>query len=775
MKRKIFCVILTLALGVALAAPAMASQPVLTQIPADADGQYIYHEDIGWIQFYDMATDEISYIIPSTGAVIGHIAGIQNGYALVGDHGPYGLMTGNGTQIVPALYDGFSAEGGSFLKNGLILAEKQAENYDTAYTLYKSDGMVLAEAAPYIAELTSDLAAVYAADSAWIVNGAGAKVGSDYDDVSLSFSDGLCRVTSGGRDMYIDSAGKVVLTPADAQDCGDFHDGLASASRGGKYGYIDKTGAFAIQPVYTSVSDFSHGLARATRADGLVSLIDTKGTALYTGDFAELTPLTGTLVKAVNRAGQCGVYSTAAAALVVPVSFSDVKIAADGILAVEAQDPATLAAKYGLYNYSGVRLTAAEYDAVLELAPGLVEVTRFGALDEIYSGVFNASGPVIQVTEGLSMYETDGVIVAYSMLSDSGCGAFDLRGNVILPMSYSSVTSLGSVLVCDAGGTAALYDLQGRKLSADYGSIRSFSNGLACVSVGDKYGYIDRTGKLVIPASYTEASNFSDGCAAVSTADGKWGVIDTKGTFTQFAGSYTFVEGFLGGVAVASNGDGYFGLLDTAGNTVLDFKYANIVCADTCGRWFVLTDPSGAKWVYENGKVRDLTFTDLDQAWMKTPVEYVYSHGRLMQGINAGATAFNPHGTVDLGTTLTVIARILGQDTTPLPGENWYDAGWSWGARYGLTAGKTPTSTVTRQELVYMLWVARRGEGNLPENAALFDDYGQVAEGYRNAVNWAVSERILQGSGGNRLNPNGTLTRAELAAFIQRTCQAGIE
>ncbi len=52
--------------------------------------------------------------------------------------------------------------------------------------------------------------------------------------------------------------------------------------------------------------------------------------------------------------------------------------------------------------------------------------------------------------------------------------------------------------------------------------------GLANVTVGDLVGYIDTTGKLVIPAIYTDVQGFYEGLSAVSLAD-KWGYVNTAG------------------------------------------------------------------------------------------------------------------------------------------------------------------------------------------------------------------------------------------------------
>ena len=60
---------------------------------------------------------------------------------------------------------------------------------------------------------------------------------------------------------------------------------------------------------------------------------------------------------------------------------------------------------------------------------------------------------------------------------------------------------------------------------------QTFSDGLACVKLNNKYGFINTTGDLVIPYNYDKAYSFADGMAAVSV-NGKWGFINRSGSMT---------------------------------------------------------------------------------------------------------------------------------------------------------------------------------------------------------------------------------------------------
>lgn len=61
-----------------------------------------------------------------------------------------------------------------------------------------------------------------------------------------------------------------------------------------------------------------------------------------------------------------------------------------------------------------------------------------------------------------------------------------------------------------------------------YDGAGPFSNGLARVKKGIKWGYIDSTGSVIIPIKYNEVENFSDGIARVRLGQ-KWGLMDVTG------------------------------------------------------------------------------------------------------------------------------------------------------------------------------------------------------------------------------------------------------
>ena len=100
-------------------------------------------------------------------------------------------------------------------------------------------------------------------------------------------------------------------------------------------------------------------------------------------------------------------------------------------------------------------------------------------------------------------------------------------------------------------------------------------------SENDKWGYKDKNGKIVIPAKYDFAYNFSEGLAAVEI-NGKYGFINHKGDMViqpKYDSTYKFYKGF----ATVKVNDRY-GLINKAGKTVLPVKYDWIYFTEGMGR-----------------------------------------------------------------------------------------------------------------------------------------------------------------------------------------------
>ena len=103
-----------------------------------------------------------------------------------------------------------------------------------------------------------------------------------------------------------------------------------------------------------------------------------------------------------------------------------------------------------------------------------------------------------------------------------------------------------------------------------YKDYYGFSDGLVAVELNDKFGFIDKTGREVIPFKYDGARTFSEGFARVRLKN-KYGYIDTTGKEVIHC-KYNWAEKFKDGFARVILNDKY-GFIDKTGKEICPCKY----------------------------------------------------------------------------------------------------------------------------------------------------------------------------------------------------------
>ena len=174
-------------------------------------------------------------------------------------------------------------------------------------------------------------------------------------------------------------------------------------------------------------------------------------------------------------------------------------------------------------------------------------------------------------------------------------------------------------------------------------------------------------------------------------------------------------------------------------------------------------------------------FTDISEKdWFYGDVMFVYENG-LMLGTSK--TLFSPHGTAMRGMMATILWRMEG---SPVPkGKNsftdveagkWYADAITWTAENGIFAGYGkdkfgPDDPITREQLaaIFYRYTDYKGydltvKGDLDK----FKDADKITDYAKTAMQWAVGSGLVKGKSGNLLDPQGTATRAEIAAMLHR-------
>ncbi len=102
------------------------------------------------------------------------------------------------------------------------------------------------------------------------------------------FSDGLAKVSIGEKFGFIDTSGKLVISPQDTW-ISDFHEGLAVTSTNEnnnfRLGYVDKTGKITIPLKFKQAGEFSEGLANVMFENGKYGYIDISGKTVIEPQF----------------------------------------------------------------------------------------------------------------------------------------------------------------------------------------------------------------------------------------------------------------------------------------------------------------------------------------------------------------------------------------------------------------------------------------------------------------------------------------------------------
>lgn len=150
--------------------------------------------------------------------------------------------------------------------------------------------------------------------------------------------------------------------------------------------------------------------------------------------------------------------------------------------------------------------------------------------------------------------------------------AFDeLRKDVSDPSS-KELPDMGSAhdLHVRIGDKWGILTANGEQLAeVKFDSVGVFHDGLAVVKAAERYGYIDRSGAIVIPIQWMAAYDFSEGLAALRVDKKHFQFINTAGTVVIKSKKYDSVGRFRNGVCRVVKG-GKVKWIDTKGKELKD-------------------------------------------------------------------------------------------------------------------------------------------------------------------------------------------------------------
>lgn len=309
---------------------------------------------------------------------------------------------------------------------------------------------------------------------------------------------------------YMDKAGRLVIKPL-FDEVTAFHEGAAAVRVGRKWGFIDKEGHFIVSPTFLAPSRFSEGVAcvetRWTSHDTEYDhsgdwnesiYIDKTGKHLFSFkaicyDFSDGLAAFGIGFNSMVGQPNKWNYVNKTGRVVIKQDFSFVSSFSEGLAAVSPNH-----GKWGYIDTSGRFVICPPFDSGSDFHEGLAAV--FGHGKHGKTGYIDKTGRVVV----RPIYDDGGDFHcgrALVLLKDK-YGYIDAGGVMRVKSRYDEADEFSDGLAMFRDPLTLKWgfiDINGLvKLKPQYDDAMRFREGLALVRIGDKSGYVDKSGKMVI-------------------------------------------------------------------------------------------------------------------------------------------------------------------------------------------------------------------------------------------------------------------------------------
>jgi len=369
------------------------------------------------------------------------------------------------------------------------------------------------------------------------------------------------------------------------------------------YGYINNHGDWVIDPKFTYAYSFNEGYAPVIDEYNVFEFIDSTGSFVQTNTSRKIS------MKAAKHFYELYV------AAVYDTGYEQTKMyhCVDGITQISAEKlPTTKGVSYGSKTYFAVATQFCKgyavtmrrtNDSIIE-STGLDKAKSKGYLQS--ASVIDAIGNVVaQLPEGLDVYDysmnANGTVTVRDMTDEQQrFGVCNIEGELVIPCEYYLIEYCedGLYMASDANGFFGYINEEGKKIiDFKYTAAYPFSEGVAAVCEGDKWGVINTSGEYIFAPSfdYIAGLKYSDIDVNVNVAaccDGVlsikygdyWALLDTKSKildavyapglekspYTNVGNGFVIFTDYQDGIAKG------IGVLDLAGNLVLEAKYESI-------------------------------------------------------------------------------------------------------------------------------------------------------------------------------------------------------
>jgi hypothetical protein len=425
-----------------------------------------------------------------------------------------------------------------------------------------------------------------------------------YDKV-YNFSDDLhCIVELNEKRGYIDKTGKIIIPPI-YDEINKFHDGLSKVELNKKQGLIDTTGKIVIPIIYDNIYDFQVGLAKV-ELNKKYGLIDKNGKVVV----PEIYDVIGLFYDSLARVelnDKLG-YIDKTGKIIIPIIYDCIKVHCDnyfdffnGLVCVKLND------KLGYIDKTGKIIIPIIYDDIGGFIDGLAWIVlngKYGYIDitgkvvipiiyddcwndENYYEDENGKPETVYHCHDTRYNFADGIVsCSFNCYTEHLTGLIDKTGNEIIPIGkYIHIGKFcdGLAPVIGLNGKIGYIDKTGKVVIPviyDFESLGYyfesaecfFHDGFTRVLLNKKHGLIDKTGKIILPIIYDNIRFISNSdVLAGFELNKKGGYIDKTGKIIIPA-IYDEIGRFHDGLAWVLLNKKY-GLIDKTGKIILPIIY----------------------------------------------------------------------------------------------------------------------------------------------------------------------------------------------------------
>ena len=221
------------------------------------------------------------------------------------------------------------------------------------------------------------------------------------------------------------------------------------------------------------------------------------------------------------------------------------------------------------------------------------------------------------------------------------------------------------------------------------------------------------------------------------------------------------------------------------------YQVGTVAVTDRFGEAVAVTEQADGTYTFvmPNGQVTvtvtfaeaPLPFPDVAEGdWFYDAVRYAYETG-LMDGV--GDNLFAPNSETTRAQLVTILYRLAGQPAvsgdlpfTDVESGTWYTDAVLWAAQNGIVNGVSetefaPGGDLTREQLAAILYRYAAYQGyDVSQRADLsgFGDASSISGYAQEALSWAHAQGLVLGFEDGSLRPQGTASRAQIAAVLMR-------